>query len=251
MIPPLLYPLLCSYILQTLSLNITVPAQPHPLVNDNTSVLLTWSPDDPSHFFLTVERILSPDHNIASTPKTVENFYATRNETLVFQSAGNTSIEALKASPTEVGNVTFATSEPFQVDEGPTGDTPTSSTPDPDFSSRTSYATVSSTTSTLTASASATPAKHGSESAIIVGVICGTFLLALIATLLIWRRRKRRVLSPAGVFPTNLENDRQNIIWPYLKRSSTLRAFFHGERGYINHYPDVPPPPYSPLVTSE
>ncbi|SJL17086.1 uncharacterized protein ARMOST_20628 [Armillaria ostoyae] len=222
-------------------------------------------------------------------------------------------IEAIEASPTQANaNVTFAQSEPFQVDEGLTGDISASSTRD--FSSPTSSACVDcgaperleaeiagdigsearsmaaipilvvmldgseqfrdvssllrlffrfsaftmqvfnvilSNSITI---APATPSKYGHKPAIIVGVVFGTFLLALITTiLLIWRCRKRRALPHEGAFPTNLENDRQHIIWPYLKRLSIppLRAFFHDEREHINHYPDVPPPPYSPLVTSE
>ncbi|KAK0185457.1 hypothetical protein F5146DRAFT_1070247 [Armillaria mellea] len=235
MILLLLYASLLTCILQTLSLNITVPTQPHPLVNDNTSVLLTWSPDDPSHFFLTVERILPADHNIVSTPKPVENFYATRNETLVFESAGNTSIEAIKISPTEVGNVTFATSEPFQVDEGPTGDTPASYTPDPDISP--SSATVSSTVrSSLTTTASASPSTKPSSSrekaAIIAGVVCGTFLLASIITvLLIWRYRKRRSRAPSRAFLNELDDKR------------------HPKTARNNRLLNDPPPAYSPRIS--
>ncbi|KAK0432310.1 hypothetical protein EV421DRAFT_1911027 [Armillaria borealis] len=252
MIPVLLYPLLCTYILPVPSLEITVPIQPHPIVNGSTSVLLAWSPDDPSHFFIAVQQIFSQS-NVTSFIQQVVNFTATRNVSAVFESAGKTFIEAIKASPTAPNtNVTFAQSEPFQVDEGLTSVIPVSYTRDAPGSSS---ATVSSTASTLTLIAPATtPSKDGHKTAIIAGVVCGAFLLTLITTiLLIWRCRKRRAPPPEGAFPTNLENDRQHIIRPYLKRLSIppLRAFFHDEREHINHYPDVPPPPYSPLVTSE
>ncbi|KAK0244787.1 hypothetical protein EDD85DRAFT_932792 [Armillaria nabsnona] len=259
MIPVLLYPLLCSYILPVPSLSITVPTQPHPLVNASTLVLLTWSSDDPSHFFVAVQKVFSSDSNVTSFIQPVENFIATRSVSLFFQSAGKSFIEATEASPTQANiNVAFAQSEPFQVGEGPTSVISEYFTRDADFSLQTSSATVSSiasisTTSTSTASASATPSNHDPKIAVIAGVVCGAFFLALITTILMWRCRRRREPPPEDAFPTNLENDRQHIIWPYLKRMSIppLRAFFHDESEYINHYPDVPPPPYSPLVTSE
>ncbi|KAK0222339.1 hypothetical protein IW262DRAFT_1460653 [Armillaria fumosa] len=259
MIPVLLFPSLLTCILPVLSLAITVPTQPQPLVNASTLVLLTWDSDDPSHFSIAVHRnLLSPGPNITSFIQKVENFTATRNISVFFPLAGNTSIEAQITHSTQANfNITFAQSEPFQVDEGRTGDISASSIRDADFSTPTSSATVSSTASTSTVSASttsATPPKYEHSTAIIVGVVCGAFLLALITAIFIIRRcRKRRALPPEGAFPTNLENDRQDIIWPYLKRLSIppLRGFFHDEREHINHYPDVPPPPYSPLITSE
>ncbi|KAK0492335.1 hypothetical protein EDD18DRAFT_1184090 [Armillaria luteobubalina] len=254
MIPVLLFQLLCSYILQVLSLVITVPTQPHPLVNANSSILLAWEEDDPLYFTIAVHRNLSsPGPNVTSVMQYVENFTTTRNIFLVFPLAGSTSIEAQtpRLTPANV-NVTFAQSEPFQVYEDPTGDISTSSARGADLSSQVSSPTVSSTatsTSTVSASAtSATPPEHEHYTAIIVGVVCGAFLLALITAIFLIRRcRKRRAL------PTNLENNRQDIIWPYLKRLNipSLRDFFHDEREHTNHHFDVPPPPYSPLPTSE
>ncbi|KAK0222330.1 hypothetical protein IW262DRAFT_975155 [Armillaria fumosa] len=136
MILLLLHASLLMCILPVFSLVITIPTQPHPLVNASTSVLLTWGSDDPSLFYIAVHRnLLSPGPNITSFIQRVENFTATRYVSLVFPLAGNTSIEAQKTSPTQANvNVTFAQSEPFQVDEGPTGDISTSYTRDGDLS---------------------------------------------------------------------------------------------------------------------
>jgi hypothetical protein len=104
------------------SLVITVPTQSHPQVNDSTSVLLTWSSDDsdPSHFFIVVRIMFPPDYNLTSFIQPVENFTATCNVSVVFRYAGQTFIEAIKASPTQAdSNVTFASTDPFQVDEVP------------------------------------------------------------------------------------------------------------------------------------
>ncbi|KAK0465815.1 hypothetical protein IW261DRAFT_1574652 [Armillaria novae-zelandiae] len=220
MILLLLYALLCSYTLPVLlSLYYTYDAT-HPLVNASTLVLLTRGLHDPFQFWIVVHRTLSPGFNIPPLIQQVENFTATRTVSLVFRSAGP------------------------------------SSTRDADFSSLAPSVTVSSTARTTIVSASATsatPPKYEHKAAIVAGVVCGSVLLALIAAiLLVWRRRQRRILPPEGAFPTNLENDRHHIIWPYLKRLSIppLRGFFHDEREDMDHYPDVPPPPYSPLISS-
>ncbi|KAK0472648.1 hypothetical protein IW261DRAFT_1570760 [Armillaria novae-zelandiae] len=256
MILVLLFPLICLYILPVLSLSITVPTQPHPIVNASTLVLLTWGSDDPSQFWIVVHKVSSPDSSITPLIQKVENFTATRNVSLVFPYAGNTSIEAQTTSlPLARTNVTFAYSELFQVDEGPTHNISPSSTRDADFPPVASAIASSTLGSSTIASPSATASSSNPhKAAIIGGVVCGAFLLALItAILLAWGRRKHRILPPEGAFPANLENDRQHIIWPYLKRSSIsyLRGFFHDEREDMDHYPDVPPPPYSPLISSE
>ncbi|KAK0244784.1 hypothetical protein EDD85DRAFT_212454 [Armillaria nabsnona] len=126
MIPVLLYVSLFTHIMAVSSLVITVPTQSHPRVNDSTSVLLTWSSDDldPSHFFIAVRIMFSPDYNMTSFIQPVENFTATCNVSVVFRYAGKTFIEAIKASPTQAdSNVTFASTDPFQVDEAPSTDT--------------------------------------------------------------------------------------------------------------------------------
>ncbi|KAK0477445.1 hypothetical protein IW261DRAFT_1566351 [Armillaria novae-zelandiae] len=257
MILLLLYALLCSYTLPVLSLSITLTTLPHPLVNASTLVLLTRGLHDPFQFWIVVHRTLSPGFNIPPLIQQVENFTATRTVSLVFRSAGNTSIEAQTTS-LALASVfpDRRRPEPFQVDEGPTHNISPSSTRDADFSSLAPSVTVSSTARTTIVSASATsatPPKYEHKAAIVAGVVCGSVLLALIAAiLLVWRRRQRRILPPEGAFPTNLENDRHHIIWPYLKRLSIppLRGFFHDEREDMDHYPDVPPPPYSPLISS-
>ncbi|KAK0185448.1 hypothetical protein F5146DRAFT_1143903 [Armillaria mellea] len=121
MIPTILfYVSLFMYIQPVPSLLITVPTEPHPYINDSTSVLLSWSSGNPSRFFIAIERIFSPDVNVTSLIQLVENFMATRNVSVVFISAGQTFIEAIGASPTQVNiNVMFASSEPFQVDKRP------------------------------------------------------------------------------------------------------------------------------------
>ncbi|KAK0492331.1 hypothetical protein EDD18DRAFT_1184079 [Armillaria luteobubalina] len=233
----LLHASLCLYILPVLSLIITVPTQPHPLVNASTSILLTWEEDDPSHFSIAVHRNLStPGPNITSIIRKVENFTATRNVSLVFPLAGNTSIETQTISPTQANvNVTFAQSAPFQVDEDPTGDVSTSSARDADYTTPTS-ATVSSTiNSSTTASTSATSAPSSNpahKGAIIAGVVCGAFLFASITTvLLIWRYRKRRNRAPSRAFLNDLDDKRQ----PRTSRN--------------DRPPHDPPPPYSPRIS--
>ncbi|KAK0244774.1 hypothetical protein EDD85DRAFT_212194 [Armillaria nabsnona] len=236
MILLLLYVSLLTCILPVLSLVITVPTQPHPLVNASTSVLLTWSLDDPSHFFIAVKKILSPDSNVTLFSQQVENVTATCDISVVFESEGVFFIEATKASPTQANdNVTFAQSEPFQVDDGPTDGILASSTADADFSSPTSSATVfSAVSSSLTASASATSATSSNphKAAIIAGVVCGAFLLALITTiLLIWRYRKRRSRAPSRAFLNDLDDKRQ----PRTSRNDRP----------LND----PPPAYSPRIS--
>ncbi|SJL17069.1 uncharacterized protein ARMOST_20611 [Armillaria ostoyae] len=229
----LLYASLFTCILPVFSLSITVPTQPHPLVNATTSVLLTWSSDDPSHFFIAVLRSNPPDVtnlNFTSSIQPVDNFIRNRDVSVVFLYAGLTFVEAIKTDPNQAdANITFSQSDPFQVDEGPTGDISASSTRDADFSSPTSSATVSSS-STASTSASATSSKH--KAAIIAGVVCGAFLLALITTILLkWRYRKRQSRAPSRAFLNDLDDKRQ----PRTSRNDRP----------LND----PPPAYSPRIS--
>ncbi len=84
-----------------------------------------------------------------------------------------------------------------------------------------------------TASASATPGpSKRSKAAIIAGVVCGAILLALITTiLLIWRYRKRRSRAPSRAFLDDLDDKRQ----PRTSRNDRP----------LND----PPPPYSPRIS--
>ncbi|PBK62139.1 hypothetical protein ARMSODRAFT_964354 [Armillaria solidipes] len=238
----LLYASLFTCILPVFSLSITVQTQPHPLVNASTSVLLAWSSDDPSNFFIAVRRSNTSDVtnlNFTSSIQPVDNFITNRDVSVVFLYAGLTFVEATKTDPNQAdANTTFAQSDPFQVDENPTGVISTSYTRDADFSSPTSSATVSSTVSASTASAlvtsatSATPSKHEHKAAIIAGVVCGAFLLALITTiLLIWRYRKRQSRAPSRAFLNDLDDKRQ----PRTSRNDRP----------LND----PPPAYSPRIS--
>ncbi|PBK96000.1 hypothetical protein ARMGADRAFT_756412 [Armillaria gallica] len=105
MILLLLYVSLLTCILPVLSLVITVPTQPPLLVNASTSVLLTWSSDDPTHFFIAVQKILSPDSNVTLSMQPVENVTATCNVSVVFESAGKFIIDAIEDSPTQASVV--------------------------------------------------------------------------------------------------------------------------------------------------
>ncbi|KAK0477402.1 hypothetical protein IW261DRAFT_1566306 [Armillaria novae-zelandiae] len=234
MILLLLHALLCSYILPVLSLSITLRGLSHPLVNVSTPVLLTSGSDDPSQFWIVVRRTFSPDFNTTLLIQTVENFTANRTVSLVFPSAGNTSIEAETTSLTLAStNITFAYSEFFQVDEGPTHNISPSYTRDAEFPPVAS-ANVSSTVSSSTTASSSDTASSSSphKAAIIAGVVCGAFLLASIITvLLIWRYRKRQRRAPSRAFLHDLDDKRQ----PRTSRK--------------NQPLSDPPPPYSPRIS--
>ncbi|KAK0244785.1 hypothetical protein EDD85DRAFT_212398 [Armillaria nabsnona] len=248
MIPIILfYGTLFTYMLPVPSLVITVPTQPHPRVNDSTSVLLTWSPDDPSHFFIAVERILSPNSNLTSSIQPVDNFTVTRNVTLVFQSVGKTFIEAVEASPTQTNvNVTFASSEPFQVDEGQANGISASPTTKSDSASATSP-TVPSTSTAATASSSS---KHDRSAAVVAAVLSGVILLVLTAaSVSIWRYRKRRNIARQGTFSTDFDDEGQPIpSIPAFLNNLDEREHRTSPTSLSDHSFDVPPPPYSSFI---
>ncbi|PBK96040.1 hypothetical protein ARMGADRAFT_1077556 [Armillaria gallica] len=117
-IPVLLYASLFTYIFLVLSLDITIPTQFHPRVNDTASVLLNWSSEDPSHFYVALRRSTPPDMNFTTSIQPVESFIETRDVSVVFRYTGTTFIEAFTTSTTEADSiVTLASSVFFQVDE--------------------------------------------------------------------------------------------------------------------------------------
>ncbi|KAK0201367.1 hypothetical protein DFS33DRAFT_1346643 [Desarmillaria ectypa] len=229
MIPILLYTFLFIFVLRGFSLNITVPTQPQPRTNETISVLLVPSSDDPSHFFIVVRKTSPPDAGLPSSIQRVDNFTETRNESVVLKCEGTTRIEAIKISPTQANkNVTFALSQLFHVDQGPTMDVSA-----PSLSNAFGSATVTSATDPPTASASDTsPSKHDHTAAIIAGVVSSAFLLVLIAaSIFIWRYRKRRNIPPSRAFLNELDDKRQH-------RASSN-----------DHLLNVPPPAYSARIS--
>ncbi|KAG7442247.1 uncharacterized protein BT62DRAFT_1010501 [Guyanagaster necrorhizus] len=245
MISVLLYAFLFASISRGFSLNITAPT--HPLANSNTSVLLTWTSDDPQYFCLVVGRRSPPDVNFTSSILSVKDFVATRNVSVVFVYTGTTLIEAIKTSTTEASvilpwkifqqtlisrrisigatNVTFAWSDHFHVDEGPVIGFSVTQTPVQGSATPTSTSISSSATSTDASLSS----KHDYTAPIIAGAVGGACLLALIAaSLFIWQYRKRRRIPPSRAFLNDLDD----------------------KRWYPNRAPpkDHPPPAYSPRI---
>ncbi|KAK0421723.1 hypothetical protein EV421DRAFT_1961668 [Armillaria borealis] len=251
MIPMILfYASLFMYILPVPSLVITVPTQPPPRVNDSTSVLLTWTSaeSDPSHFFIAVKNIFPPDLNVTSFIQPMENFAATRNVSLVFEYAGKTFIEAIKASPTAPdSNITFASSEPFQVDEGLANGISASFTSTITGSTMETSVTIPSTSTAATASSSS---KHNHTAAVIAAVLSGIILLVLTAaSVFIWRYHKRRNIARQGTFSTNFDDERQHIpTMPAFLNSIDEREHRASLGSPSDHSFDVPPPPYSLFI---
>ncbi|SJL17083.1 uncharacterized protein ARMOST_20625 [Armillaria ostoyae] len=263
----LLYASLFTYIFPVLSLDITIPTQFHPRVNDTASVLLNWSSEDPSHFWIAIRRSTPPDMNFTTSIQPVESFIETRNVSVVFRYAGTTFIEAFETSSTEVGsNVTLASSVLFQVDEAPTTGSGIASHSTRSTSSVSGSATLTSAVSsttfpvsesamvtsapvppTATKTSASSPSKHN-YTAMIIAVICSAILLVLIAaSVLIWRHRKRWNIPRRSAFPTSFDDERQ--------RAPSMRSFLNNidgdEREHTaspsDHLLDVPPPPYSPF----
>ncbi|KAK0460252.1 uncharacterized protein EV420DRAFT_256593 [Desarmillaria tabescens] len=229
MILNLLYSFLFTLISRGCSLSITVTTPPHFQANQTISVLLTPSSEDPFHFFIAVRRMSPPDTNFTSSIQPVDNLTEARIVSVDLEFSGTTYIVAQRISPIDLSsNVTFALSEPFQVDEGREIDVSS-----PTLSNVDESATMSSTMIASTPGASdSSPSKHDHTPTTIAGIVISVFLLVLIAaSVFIWRYRKRRNIPPSRAFLNDLDDKR------HLRASPN------------DHSPDVPPPAYSPRIS--
>ncbi|KAK0472655.1 hypothetical protein IW261DRAFT_1424250 [Armillaria novae-zelandiae] len=202
--------LLFTYILPLSSLVITVPTQPYLIVNASTSVLLTWGLDDPSQFWIVVRRTFSPDFNATSLIQKVENFTETRIVSLVFPSAGNTSIEAQTTSLTLAASLTTRS----------------------DSASATSLMAPS----TSTAAPAQSSSKHNHTVAVVAAVIGSIILLC-------------RNIERQGTFSTNFDDERQHTpSMPGFLNGINQREHRASPGSSSDHLFDVPPPPYSLFI---